>query len=37
MKAAVVTNREVGEREAIAWLGSACGACRYCVDGRETL
>jgi alcohol dehydrogenase, propanol-preferring len=32
-----VTNRRVGERVAIAWLGSACGACRYCVDGRETL
>ena len=32
-----VTNRRVGERVAIAWLGSACGVCRYCVDGRETL
>jgi len=32
-----VTRRHVGERVAIAWLGSACGACRYCVDGRETL
>jgi propanol-preferring alcohol dehydrogenase len=32
-----VTNRTVGERVAIAWLGSACGDCRYCVDGRETL
>ena len=32
-----VTNRQVGERVAIAWLGSACGSCRYCVDGRETL
>jgi propanol-preferring alcohol dehydrogenase len=32
-----VTNRTVGERVAIAWLGSACGECRYCVDGRETL
>lgn len=32
-----VTNRRVGDRVAIAWLGSACGACRYCVDGRETL
>ena len=30
-------SRRVGERVAIAWLGSACGACRYCVDGRETL
>jgi propanol-preferring alcohol dehydrogenase len=34
---ASVTNRTVGERVAIAWLGSACGECRYCVDGRETL
>lgn len=32
-----VTSRRAGERVAIAWLGSACGACRYCVDGRETL
>lgn len=32
-----VTNRRVGERVAIAWLGSACGACNFCVDGRETL
>jgi propanol-preferring alcohol dehydrogenase len=32
-----VTERRVGERVAIAWLGSACGACRYCIDGRETL
>ena len=29
--------RSVGERVAIAWLGSACGRCRYCVSGRETL
>jgi propanol-preferring alcohol dehydrogenase len=32
-----VTNRRIGERVAIAWLGAACGACRYCIDGRETL
>lgn len=32
-----VTSRRAGERVAIAWLGSACGACRYCIDGRETL
>jgi propanol-preferring alcohol dehydrogenase len=32
-----VTNRRLGERVAIAWLGAACGACRYCIDGRETL
>jgi propanol-preferring alcohol dehydrogenase len=32
-----VTGRAVGERVAIPWLGYACGACRYCIDGRETL
>ena len=32
-----VTTRRIGERVAIAWLGSACGDCRYCIDGRETL
>ncbi len=32
-----VTNRAVGERVAIAWLGYACGECEYCVEGRETL
>lgn len=32
-----VTSRAVGDRVAIAWLGHACGLCRYCVDGRETL
>jgi propanol-preferring alcohol dehydrogenase len=32
-----VTDRAVGDRVAIAWLGAACGRCRYCVDGRETL
>lgn len=32
-----VTDRTVGQRVAIAWLGSACGECRYCIDGRETL
>lgn len=26
-----------GRRVAIAWLGSACGACEYCVSGWETL
>jgi alcohol dehydrogenase, propanol-preferring len=26
-----------GDRVAIAWLGSACGHCRYCVSGWETL
>ena len=29
--------RKVGDRVAIAWLGSACGQCRYCVSGWETL
>jgi propanol-preferring alcohol dehydrogenase len=32
-----VTNRTVGQRVAIAWLGSACGECRYCIGGWETL
>lgn len=32
-----VTERTVGERVAIPWLGYACGECRYCIDGRETL
>ncbi|QNK80241.1 alcohol dehydrogenase AdhP [Nakamurella sp. PAMC28650] len=27
----------VGTRVAIAWLGSACGQCRYCISGWETL
>ena len=26
-----------GERVCIAWLGSACGHCRYCMSGWETL
>jgi propanol-preferring alcohol dehydrogenase len=32
-----VTSRAVDERVAIAWLGSACGECRYCIAGWETL
>lgn len=32
-----VTQRTIGERVAIPWLGYACGECRYCIDGRETL
>jgi len=32
-----VTDRTVGQRVAIPWLGFACGECRYCIDGRETL
>jgi propanol-preferring alcohol dehydrogenase len=30
-------SRAVGDRVAIAWLGYACGACRYCLTGEETL
>ncbi|MGN6609686.1 MAG: alcohol dehydrogenase catalytic domain-containing protein [Jatrophihabitans sp.] len=32
-----VTERSVGQRVAIAWLGYACGACRHCIAGWETL
>ncbi len=32
-----VVDRSVGDRVAIAWLGYACGHCRYCVGGWETL
>jgi propanol-preferring alcohol dehydrogenase len=32
-----VTVRAVGERVAIAWLAFACGACRHCIGGWETL
>jgi propanol-preferring alcohol dehydrogenase len=32
-----VTCRSVGDRVAIAWLGSACGQCRHCISGWETL
>ena len=32
-----VVGRAVGERVAIAWLGFACGTCRYCIGGWETL
>lgn len=31
------TLHQVGDRVAVAWLGSACGHCHYCVDGWETL
>jgi alcohol dehydrogenase, propanol-preferring len=31
------TLHEQGDRVAIPWLGSACGHCRYCVAGWETL
>jgi alcohol dehydrogenase, propanol-preferring len=32
-----VTGHSVGERVALPWLGYACGTCRYCVSGWETL
>jgi propanol-preferring alcohol dehydrogenase len=32
-----VADRTVGERVAIAWLGYACGTCRHCISGWETL
>ena len=32
-----VTAPADGTRVALAWLGSACGSCRYCVTGRENL
>jgi alcohol dehydrogenase, propanol-preferring len=31
------TLHKEGDRVAIAWLGYACGHCKYCVDGWETL
>jgi len=32
-----VTSMRAGERVAVPWLGYACGACRYCLTGWETL
>ena len=32
-----VTQRALGDRVAIAWLGHACGHCDHCVSGWETL
>ncbi len=32
-----VTSRALGDRVAIAWLGYACGECRHCISGWETL
>ncbi|MDC7121331.1 alcohol dehydrogenase AdhP [Cellulomonas fimi] len=32
-----VTRVAVGDRVGNAWLATACGACAYCVSGRETL
>jgi propanol-preferring alcohol dehydrogenase len=31
------TGLSVGDRVALPWLGAACGRCRYCVSGWETL
>ncbi|MBC9007002.1 zinc-dependent alcohol dehydrogenase, partial [Micromonospora aurantiaca (nom. illeg.)] len=32
-----VTEHAVGDRVALPWLGWACGTCKYCVTGWETL
>ncbi|HLH57702.1 MAG TPA: zinc-dependent alcohol dehydrogenase, partial [Streptosporangiaceae bacterium] len=32
-----VTSPQTGDRVAVPWLGYACGACRYCLTGWETL
>ena len=32
-----VTNPRTGQRVAVPWLGYACGTCRYCLTGWETL
>lgn len=32
-----VSHDRIGQRVAIAWLGSACGECDHCVSGWETL
>jgi alcohol dehydrogenase, propanol-preferring len=37
MVGAGVTRIKEGDRVAIPWLGYACGHCRYCVSGWETL
>lgn len=31
------TGWNVGDRAGLAWLGSACGVCRFCTEGRENL
>ena len=36
-KGAGVTDPELGSRVAVPWLGYACGHCRSCIDGWETL
>ncbi len=37
MVGAGVTEVKEGDRVAVPWLGYACGTCRYCVSGWETL
>jgi metallo-beta-lactamase family protein len=32
-----VATPPIGARVALAWLGAACGVCRYCLSGRENL
>ncbi|HET9974909.1 MAG TPA: alcohol dehydrogenase catalytic domain-containing protein, partial [Streptosporangiaceae bacterium] len=32
-----VTSLKAGQRVAVPWLGYACGTCRYCLTGWETL
>lgn len=32
-----VTHMQPGQRAGVAWLGHACGHCRYCTMGRENL
>ena len=32
-----VADWDVGDRAGVAWLGSACGECRFCTSGRENL
>lgn len=32
-----VSGFATGDRVGVAWLGSTCGACRYCTGGRENL
>jgi propanol-preferring alcohol dehydrogenase len=36
-RGAGVTQFEAGDRVGVPWLGSTCGACPYCVGGRENL
>jgi propanol-preferring alcohol dehydrogenase len=31
------TSPQIGQRVAVPWLGYACGTCRYCLTGWETL